>query len=108
MTTIKQAIRNARATGLPKPFGGVQGHPDYSKNLAKAGTRLHGAGETECCAFCGRLVRGDLFRAWTETGSSFDTRSDNENAVGFYPLGSDCAFALADLVPVYTSAGIQP
>lgn len=113
MTTTKQAIKAARAEGLtPKPFGGKGGHPDYQANLEKVsrtplGRPGYGAGQTECCAFCGRLVRGDVYRCWTEIGGSFDEWSENPDAVGYYPLGSDCALALAAIVPVYTSTGIR-
>jgi len=111
MTTTKTAIATATAQGItPKPFGGAGGHPSYQTNLERVGRiglgrKGYGAGQTECCAFCGKLAIGASFRAFTLTGASFDARSEDPDAVGFYPLGSDCARRLRRIVPVYTANG---
>ena len=88
----------------PAPFGGPGGHPNYRANQEKA--RHHGfpVCQTECCCYCGKkAVNPKRYAFLTAMGewTTADTVDDND-CLGFYPLGTACAAKLRKLgVPVY-------
>lgn len=93
----------------PKPFSA----PGYWAGVAKAesipfGRKGYGAGQTDCCAFCGKLALGATFHAYLTGAGEFTTPPESEDTLtddlGFYPLGADCAQRLRKHVPVFGAA----
>jgi len=108
MTTAAETIAATVAAGkAPVPFGGEGGYPRYSENETKVayiapGKKGYGAGQTECCAYCGKLCLNPRFFAFLTCGGAFEVYEDGHDGIlGFYPLGSDCARRLKKAVPVY-------
>lgn len=125
MTTKKTAaatIALCKAEGkTPVAFGaggeGYVGYEGYDANIAKLhrigfGKKGYGAGETECCAFCGKLSLNPKYFGFISSSATFYTveEGESDDYIGFYPLGSDCAKRLKGLIPVYKSPadGIWP
>jgi hypothetical protein len=101
---------------VPRAFGDPDaGHPKYRENVNRPYLdRTLGFAtyvcETECCSFCGKPVRSPRFYGYHYYGSTYhQTPTENGeeepiDAVGFYPIGSDCAKRLRKLVPVYDAS----
>lgn len=107
---------NNQSKTTPAPFGsGDGGHPSYHENLDRVhriplGRKGYGAGQTECCAYCGKYTPNPKFWAYTLYGGTFDQtpaetgEEEPIDVVGFYPLGAGCARALKRQgVPVYVA-----
>lgn len=94
-----------------KVFGIMPGgHQKYRENQDKAmgvtkdGYRFN-ADQTCCCAYCGRYTgSGTLFVFLTCYAEMTESElfEDDNDALGMYPVGSDCAKKLkATGVPIY-------
>jgi hypothetical protein len=119
MTTAEIITKTVEAGKTPAPFGRTDGYPLYATNLNRAmclppGHKHSGCNETNCCVYCGKVALTphkspklvsekahfccflDSCGNWIEAEGS-----DDNDILGFYPLGPDCARRLKKIVPVY-------
>lgn len=79
-------------------FGHGEGsHPNYRANQDKATIKFGGhrvaADPTNCCCYCGKLVKdaqGKTFLLLSGGGDVITQAEYRDGDLGLYPIGSDC------------------
>jgi len=91
----------------PTPFGGPNGHPNYSKNSEKCVTHKYVKGQAvvvEPCCYCGKGISGTPKFTVFLTSDAEIVEADESlpDFLGHHPVGSDCARVLKKAgLPVY-------
>lgn len=88
----------------PSHLRAFSGNPDYRTNQGKAIHKGIPVCQTQCCVLCGKKSLGGKLYVLLASTCEYVTREElDEDDLGEYPIGSDCAKKLkAAGIPVFS------